>query len=66
MSRAVQPITAQQLTQIEAAVSRLREARGLLRDAGANRAADYVARALKSAEGAQRHAERRAQESVYA
>lgn len=42
------------------ALRSLKEARDCLRAAGAARAADYVARALKSAEGAYRHAERRA------
>lgn len=41
---------------IEDALNRLRMGRYLLRTAGAKNAADYVARALKSAEGALRHA----------
>lgn len=44
------------------AVAQLRIARDWLRAAGAKNAADYVARALKSAEGAKRHAERIARE----
>ena len=43
---------------ISMAIARLHIARAFLRSAGAKNAADYVARALKSAEGAQRHAER--------
>jgi hypothetical protein len=42
---------------IKAAIEDLRTARHRLRDAGANKAADYVARAMKSAEGALRHAQ---------
>lgn len=41
------------------AVSKLREARDFLVLAGAGRAADKVRAALKSAEGAVRHAERK-------
>lgn len=41
---------------VGAAIHHLREARDNLRLAGADKAADYVARALKSAEGAYRHA----------
>jgi hypothetical protein len=37
------------------AISTLKHARDLLREAKADKAADYVARALKSAEGAHRH-----------
>lgn len=40
------------------ALQMLRQARGILRDCGSKPAADYVQRALKSAEGAKRHAER--------
>jgi hypothetical protein len=36
----------------------LRRVRTSLREAGAPKAADYVQRALKSVEGARRHAER--------
>jgi hypothetical protein len=43
---------------ISMAIARLHIARAFLRSAGAKNAAVYVARALKSAEGAQRHAER--------
>jgi len=41
---------------IEEAMARLRQARDLLREASAPRAAAAVARALKSADGARRHA----------
>lgn len=47
------------LAAVTAALEKLREARNLLRDAGAMQAAEYVARAMKSVEGAQRHAEHR-------
>lgn len=39
----------------EAAIRHLRDARDWLRSAGAKKSAAYVARALKSTEGAQRH-----------
>ena len=39
------------------AIEDLRKARNRLRYAGADKAADYVARAMKSAEGALRHAQ---------
>lgn len=42
------------------AIEHLKSARDLLTDCGAPAAADYVRRALKSAEGALRHAEARA------
>lgn len=41
---------------IKVAVDFVRKARAILKDAGANHAAAYVARALKSVEGAHRHA----------
>lgn len=44
------------ISQTTHAIHHLKAARDLLRGAGANKAADYVARALKSAEGAARHA----------
>lgn len=40
---------------IREAIEDLRKARNRLRSAGAPKAADYVARAMKSAEGAQRY-----------
>lgn len=43
---------------IREAINSLRRARDLLRQASAPRSARYVARALKSAEGALRHATR--------
>lgn len=48
--------TPERVAQIDLAIGYLRVARKLLRGARAPRAADYVARALKSAEGARRHA----------
>jgi hypothetical protein len=45
---------------IAQAIGSMRVARVMLRSAGANNAADYVARAIKSAEGALRHARHRA------
>lgn len=44
---------------IGAAIEKLKQARALLVICGAGSAADYVRRALKSAEGAERHAEGR-------
>jgi len=41
---------------IEDAIIFLRPARNAMREAGASRAANYVARAIKSADGARRHA----------
>jgi hypothetical protein len=46
------------LAVIDAAIADLRRVRTSLREAGAPKAADYVQRALKSVEGARRHAER--------
>ena len=43
--------------EIEAAITLLRVARNFLRSSGARKAANAVAKALKSAEGARRHAE---------
>ncbi len=43
---------------IRRAIDQLKAARDDLRGAGSKNAADYVARALKSAEGALRHANR--------
>lgn len=43
---------------IRNALDHLRDARSKLRAAGSKNAADYVARAMKSAEGALRHADR--------
>ena len=51
---------ASQACVIRAARGKLAEARDYLRLARAKRAADYVARAMKSAEGAERHASRMA------
>lgn len=45
------------------ATAHLKQARAELRKAGAGNAADYVQRALKSAEGAVRHAQRRVGEA---
>lgn len=41
---------------VQDAIQKLREARDLLKAAGATRAVDKVRQALKSAEGAERHA----------
>lgn len=49
---------------IKDAIEHLKSARDLLRYWGANRAADAVARSLKSAEGAQRHAYRMQSEAA--
>lgn len=49
---------------ISMALRQLREARDKLRISGAAQAADYAGRAIKSAEGAMRHAERRQRDHV--
>jgi hypothetical protein len=49
-----EPVTRQE--RIKLAAELVKMARNHLRAAGAHNAADYVARALKSVEGAQRHA----------
>jgi hypothetical protein len=54
----IRPITPSDSLHIDGAVEALRSARRLLRKAGATNAADYVCRALKSADGASRHARR--------
>lgn len=51
-------VPAERLATIALAIMDLQSARNRLRDADAPRAAAYVARALKSAEGAYRHADR--------
>lgn len=54
----IRPTTKADLILIRAALHHLREARNLFREVGAKKAAAYVRRALKSGEGAERHAER--------
>lgn len=56
MSARVYPLppTIPDMQKIRQAIHKLREARTLLHKAGAHRAANYAARALKSAEGAER------------
>ena len=51
-------VTPHQMDLIKAAVAHLMKARDHLRTAGAKNASAYVARALKSAQGAQSHAHR--------
>lgn len=62
--RAERRLTAQP-DAIREAIYHLKAARNSLRWAGSKNAADYVARALKSAEGALRHAERMARNHVH-
>lgn len=50
-ARAIDPVV-----KVQDAIGKLREARDLLKAAGATRAAAKVRTALKSAEGAERHA----------
>jgi hypothetical protein len=52
------PVTACDTAYIELAVGNLQAARRYLRTAGAHNAANYVARALKSAQGAFNNAQR--------
>jgi alkylated DNA nucleotide flippase Atl1 len=62
--RPIAPATADDAATIAAATDKLREARDLLRLAGAPRAAKAVARALKSADGAGRHVAHRVRRST--
>ncbi len=55
----MKPITTDQRLAIDYAILHLAKARGALRSAGATKTAAYVSRAMKSAEGAARHADRR-------
>lgn len=57
--RPITPATAEHVQAITIAVERLREARTLLRKAGARRSATAVRKAINSAEGAARHARHR-------
>jgi len=57
MARKAREITPRHLEYIACAISRLQVAREFLRIAGSIDAAAYVARAIKSTEGAKRHAE---------
>lgn len=54
------PVTPLHIEHVSQALHLLRHARAELRAAGARRSALYVSRALKSAEGAERHARRMA------
>lgn len=56
--RKLREVTTQDLVELTRAIDDLKAARGRLRFVGAVRAGAYVQRALKSAEGALRHAER--------
>lgn len=58
MSRKLRAVTGGDVARIQGAINTLRRAKKTLRDAGAKKAAAYVARAMKSTEGALRHAER--------
>lgn len=60
MSRALKPASEATVMMVRGALADLRRARYSLRLAGADKAADYVARSIKSAEGALNHARRRA------
>lgn len=61
------PLTdAEKVSAIDLSLTHLRQARERLRAAGAKNAADYVARAIKSTEGAKRHARRRELDGEYA
>jgi hypothetical protein len=62
--RRITPATPEQAQAIAIAVERLREARTLLRQAGAGKAASAAARAINSAEGAARHAQHRIRRTV--
>lgn len=57
--RKITPATAEYGQAIAIAVERLREARSLLRHAGARQAAAAAGKAISSAEGAARHVQHR-------
>lgn len=61
--RTIRPATANDAATVASATDKLREARDLLRLAGAPRAAKAVATALKSAHGARRHLDHRLRRS---
>jgi hypothetical protein len=61
--RTIRPATKRDAEAIQAATGKLREARDRLRLAGAPRAAQAAARALKSADGAGRHVAHRIRRS---
>lgn len=61
--RTLRTVTLDQVSQIEWGIFTLKQARSMLRKAGAKQAAKYVARSIKSAEGAQRHALRALREA---
>lgn len=58
MPNPVRKVTPEQLATLQRALIDLQAARNGLREAGAKKAAAYVQRALKSAEGAWNHAQR--------
>lgn len=58
MARKLRTTTTRDLIEIGIAIEQLRGVRERLKAAGARQAARYVAAALKSVEGAQRHAKR--------
>jgi hypothetical protein len=62
--RVLRPATTADVDRVRVAVLRLREAHRLLSDASAGKAAAAVRGAIKSAEGASRHVERRAQQAT--
>jgi hypothetical protein len=57
--RRITPATPEHGQAIAIAVERMREARGLLRQAGARKAASAAGKAISSAEGAARHVQHR-------
>lgn len=63
---AIRPATEQDATAILTSIDCLQEARNLLRQAGASKAARAVATAMKSAEGAERHVRHRNRRTQHA
>lgn len=63
---AIRPATEQDATAILTLIDCLREARNLLRQAGASKAARAVATAMKSAEGAERDVRHRIRRTQHA
>jgi len=62
MPRQLKPAESADVIRVRRALSLLREARDLLRQVGAVRTVERVQAAIKSADGAVRHVERRAAE----
>lgn len=58
MAKPKREATRGDVRRIERVINNLKACRDVLREVGAGKSADYVARALKSVEGARNHADR--------